>query len=59
MRRSLTPLHTDLWIWSEAAMEFLPERWMGLKQSWNNLPFMGAIVFALRNRTHRQMWPLF
>ncbi|KAF7941177.1 hypothetical protein EAE99_000814 [Botrytis elliptica] len=42
MRMSFTPLHTDPNIWGETALDFLPERWAGLKQSWNYIPFMGG-----------------
>jgi cytochrome P450 len=39
---SFTPLHTDPEIWGADALEFKPERWAGLKQSWNFIPFMGG-----------------
>lgn len=42
MRMSFTPLHTDPDIWGETALDFLPERWAGPKQSWNYIPFMGG-----------------
>ncbi|TGO68194.1 hypothetical protein BOTNAR_0028g00060 [Botryotinia narcissicola] len=42
MRISFTPLHTDPDIWGETALDFLPERWTGLKQSWNYIHFMGG-----------------
>ncbi|KAK8905458.1 hypothetical protein QC760_006642 [Botrytis cinerea] len=42
MRMSFTPLHTDPDIWGETALDFLPERWAGPKQSWNYITFMGG-----------------
>ena len=42
MRMCFTPLHTDPDIWGETALDFLPERWAGPKQSWNYIPFMGG-----------------
>ncbi|PQE08550.1 cytochrome P450 protein [Rutstroemia sp. NJR-2017a BBW] len=42
VRMSFTPLHTDPEIWGADALEFKPERWEGLKQSWNFIPFMGG-----------------
>lgn len=35
-------MHTDPEIWGKDATEFKPERWVGLKQSWNFIPFMGG-----------------
>ncbi|CAG8972831.1 hypothetical protein HYALB_00001250 [Hymenoscyphus albidus] len=35
-------LHIDPDIWGEDALEFKPERWAGLKQSWNFIPFLGG-----------------
>ena len=29
-------------IWGDDALEFRPERWENLKQSWNFIPFMGG-----------------
>lgn len=35
-------LHADPEVWGEHARVFRPERWKGLKQSWNYIPFMGG-----------------
>ncbi|KAM3070968.1 hypothetical protein ACMFMG_009876 [Clarireedia jacksonii] len=60
VRMSFTPLHTDPEIWGSNALEFAPERWTSLKQSWNLIPFMGgrricpaqqnALTDAIENR---------
>ena len=42
MRISFVELHTDPEIWVDDARVFRPERWDGLKQSWNYIPFMGG-----------------
>ncbi|PQE10070.1 Cytochrome P450 family protein [Rutstroemia sp. NJR-2017a BVV2] len=42
VRMSFTPLHTDPGIWGADALDFKPERWARLKQSWNFIPFMGG-----------------
>jgi cytochrome P450 len=39
---SFAPLHTDPDIWGADALDFRPERFLNLKQSWNFIPFMGG-----------------
>jgi cytochrome P450 len=35
-------MHIDRDIWGDDVMEFKPERWKSLKQSWNFIPFLGG-----------------
>ncbi|KUJ09334.1 cytochrome P450 alkane hydroxylase-like protein [Mollisia scopiformis] len=42
VRMSFTPMHTDPEIWGNDSEEFHPERFLGMKQSWNFIPFMGG-----------------
>jgi len=35
-------MHRDKDIWGEDASEFVPERMVGLKHSWQFIPFMGG-----------------
>ncbi|CAG8960204.1 hypothetical protein HYFRA_00012722 [Hymenoscyphus fraxineus] len=42
VRMSFAPLHLDREIWGPDVLEFRPERWDGLKHSWNFVPFMGG-----------------
>jgi cytochrome P450 len=39
---SFASLHVDLDVWGADSREFKPERWIGLKQSWNVIPFFGG-----------------
>jgi cytochrome P450 len=39
---SFALLHIDPEIWGTDSQDFKPERWAGLKHSWNFIPFFGG-----------------